>query len=543
MSAVKVKVSEFSDVLKQEDQIREKKGSSLGDLVVFLSFDICDSTILKTKTDNKNWLEIIKLLFKTEFTQTMGMWKFNGDEIIYKIKVDSLYHISEIIMKAHIHIIKLKQLFEEVDKELHDDIYVKATIWIANVSKETSEAHNVELNYNIFEQEDYVGRNIDEGFRLTGCAKHNTVTIDPKIVYALLLGSVILNNPKFDDTKYKIPKCFVKSIKEFVSIVENSKNNKDLPEIDKKIYKNTLDTFNKCVSEIAWAGYRRNKGIWNNRLYPIFWYYINDLDNSENTDDNMLCVAYDDIFDNEGINGEAEKINDGNIEKHIDNLNKIFNHIKIRKEPVYKEVFEILENLHFDAVKKELYKPVVRRANLYYMVACINPLTKKVLIAKRSDSRKYLKNVWDFGNVMHKSVSDIKSTIEDEYNKTSGISIKVITDEDMGGNIKPIGFCAVHRGNLVHNGLLCCAEITSPENATDEQILGIIRSNLSKENDYTDVRFIDIDDIDNYEELLPESPQIITSPKSPQKNAGDDDRDVAIAYFRSFVKQVIAVSR
>jgi len=95
--------------------------------------------------------------------------------------------------------------------------------------------------------------------------------------------------------------------------------------------------------------------------------------------------------------------------------------------------------------------------------------------------------------------------IQDYYKESFGIDIELITDSDRGDNLLPIGCCAVYRNDMIHNGLLCCAAIRTPEgtDGSDESLMKIINSTLNK-NEYTEVRFItQIEAKKDYRELTP----------------------------------------
>jgi len=488
MNTAEKKASAFKYEFAEEIS-RIEKPATESKLVLFLSFDICNWTALKQATPH--WINIINKFVATKFPN-MTLWKFSGDEVIFKREVNSILFISDVIVRAHRQIISLNQEFKKLAPE-GVDIYVMATVWLAEIADENSSAQNFEL-FDLLEsgseQDDYVGINVDEGFRLTQCAEWNKVTIDPKIVYALLLSAEIC----FDDDealeKVRQYKRFPYNIpSEFIDSIEQCRLNP----LERK-------RFHKCISKISWMGYVRCKGVWDNRLYPVFWYYTDDYsDYSEYHEDSqkVRCFFYDDMFQGEllcKVTRDKSKITDR--KETLELLQDIFEQVK-----KYDEVLGVFNLLHFD----RYHIPTIsnKRAKLYYTVVCVSPNREKVLIAKRKST-----DVWDFGNVRHQNTG-MATQIETECKDEFGIDIKVITDPDRGNSIVPLGFGTVHRGTSAQSELLCCAQISSE--GSDDDLLGIIRSKLPH-TDYSDIAFVTLSEAKAYEDTLKETGTAATIP-------------------------------
>lgn len=442
------------NVTLKEEKISEKAGYSLqGDKgnemdskeknVLFASFDICSSSELKIRFKN-NWVDMIEILLSNKMTN-MSFWKFNGDEVLYCREVHSLPLVIELIHKISK---QVEVLQTEMKDRFKETIFIKATVWIARVSfgKENDFRNGFQkiCNYEFFKDElcDYVGINMDEGFRLCRHASPRKVVLDPKLVFILLKSYL---NDFYNDVK-KI-----------------STYKKDVLEIIDNIY------FYKFVN---------CKGVWKERNYPTYWYIEDNLED---------VVHYDEVEDIDEFRSiselDIEKDKENNIKKAYRFLERIFKNVE-----AYNEIKILVES--FRKYKAEdTQKRTETVANLYYMVTCINPLTGNVLLAKRSASRMHLKGVWDFGNVKFQKV-DIPSYIADEYKKTFGIDISLDVDKTRGGNIVPYGCCKVYRNCNPHNGILCHAIIDSPS-GTDEELTDIINSFIQDNNQYSEVVFID----------------------------------------------------
>ncbi|MCL2375508.1 MAG: hypothetical protein FWC82_03180 [Firmicutes bacterium] len=461
-------------------------------LVLFVSLDICNSTELKY--EKPEWYQIVQILYDTRLAGE-NAWKFNGDEVLFKFNVKSLLYIADLIKEVHKQTLRLGKDFTNI---LKTEIQLKATVWIADVKsgdKHTAGADGVTFRNPFHDQEDHVGKAVDEGFRLTKNTAWSKVAVDPKIVYALLIsknlyGKNAAKKRKYA-TSYKIPDVFINAI------------NESSPSQEK------IATFNEFVDDIIFSGYQTLKGVWKNLPYPVFWYYSTE----DSASKKIKCFEY------ELPNGKRSF-----DEVEIGSLHSIFETAKIDES-----VVKILERLTFD------FSPTtnapVYRAHLYYMVACVSPFSDKVLIVKRSEAKRHLNHVWDFGNVKHKNTKRMIEAIQEAYKKT-GLDIKVVTDPNRGDNVKPIGFCAVYRNEMIHNGLMCCARIIPPAGVTtDEGLLEIVKNYPGAEKEYSDARFIDANEADSYISLP------FDTLECPAEPAG---QDFAIAWFKNSIQRASA---
>lgn len=447
---------ERKEILKNNDYINKVSDGEVKNekrLMLFLSYDITDSTRLKVIYHEK-WPQIIDVLVRTKF-QYMNYWKFNGDEILYKRSIRSLDFMCRIIEEAYSHMRKINTKLTKII----NNINVKATIWLA--LSESDSLHYINNFSFAFEDEvDFVGKNIDEGFRLTKCSSMNKIAIDPKIVYILLDTYDFFRHPNHRNTSVRFYK---------------SKNDCDFEAIER--------TLNDVIFKLHLVGYSKCKGVWDDNPYPVYWYY----DNTQNAE-----IRYDEFLNEQhlwqknilAINKESSALSEYN------NLDKIFEQMNVKKE--IDEIYNLL------TATGDVTVSATGKANLYYMVVCINPKTNKVMIAKRSCKRKHLKNVWDFGNVKYQNVN-MKDTIEKEYQNTFGIDIELVLDENRGNNLKPFGYCTIYRNCKPHNSILCHAKISNPSNLDDEELIEYIMHN--KNDNYNEIRFVDTNDISNFKSL------------------------------------------
>lgn len=266
-----------TEVLKEAGKKDEKR------VFLFISFDMVNSTALKTKKQ-KEWPSIVTYFYETiakeikDIIIDSEIWKYLGDEIIfyYIIKnVDRLYDIPEYVYKIQEKVVlKIAEIFG-----VGKIVDIKCTMWLAGVrylnpgsisdiEKMLEGCNDIYRNINVSINsgektiEDFLGPDIDIGFRIAKYATKSKVTLSAEYAYLLY--------------------CLGK------------------PDGSKKI-----DNRLKIVS------FQELKGVWDGRAYPIIWYHP-DWDNG------------DDVFDyDEHINNEIIKEIDK--KKDIEFLEKVFN--------------------------------------------------------------------------------------------------------------------------------------------------------------------------------------------------------------------------
>lgn len=247
------------------------------DICVFFSFDMVGSTKLKTKRED--WPFEISLFYYTvykelhrQIPQIKG-WKYLGDEILLYVSIRdlgldlnsrslSLIKIPQMVYNIQLKVVKKIQkdpLPPELNVSSLSELNVKSTVWIAGIQtielrqKNWLEDCKLDKNYkNIIatidmeakggrenkrenktgngtkDRYDFLGPDMDIGFRVAKFAFHHKVVLSADFAYLL----------------YEIP--------------TKIKNGKIGYKIDDKL---------RIVS------YKTLKGVWDEQDYPIIWYY------------------------------------------------------------------------------------------------------------------------------------------------------------------------------------------------------------------------------------------------------------------------------
>ncbi|WP_061232468.1 hypothetical protein [Leptospira noguchii] len=217
------------------------------DHILFFSLDLVNSTEYKT-LNPKEWPTVFQKFYEIadnklrEKFSRIKVWKYIGDEVLYYLRINSLKDIFDAPVCFY-------EVLQESIASLHKHkpeskriLSIKATLWMAKVGKIPSlnqeEAENIFKHGNFqniiissensfkTDIEDFLGPDIDTGFRISKYSFKGKLVISANIAYILY---------KFREEVYS--------------------NYKYAPEDRLRI-----------------LYLKKLKGIWNGRAYPIIWY-------------------------------------------------------------------------------------------------------------------------------------------------------------------------------------------------------------------------------------------------------------------------------
>ena len=328
--------------------------SSEDDIYAFVSLDLTNSTKFKNEQPNL-WKKVIAAFYDMVFEFyginqyqpslkdlpdeiNVEFWKFVGDEVLLYINVydcKELYDIvratDEAIQRAMSQIsTKIALSYDckkncsessnscgcpfrqknisycNVETILENSLGVKATIWLAICGREDTNRNIIHSTSSatddLFQNEtfDFLGPEIDEGFRIAKYAVKNRIIVSPFLANALYFSS----------------------------------NDKDFPII--------AETNFKIVS------YQSLKGIWHDRLFPIVMYFPSLKNIHEYLEyDEIELPTYSEIRIS-GFEGERCKIT---------YLKKIFKDVNLEKEA--DEIICRLKNENYKRIDKKLTTPLI----------------------------------------------------------------------------------------------------------------------------------------------------------------------------------------
>lgn len=167
-------------------------------VTLFVSFDIVNSTLYKSlhkkgwSTSISNILRHIISLFSNNPTGGYDFWKTLGDEIIYTRKIGTVQDLLDSLDEIYRSLIFLNQKIaqgELCDSESAKILSIKGTAWLADLSSSYEKTDNILTYYQINDkrrQADYIGPDIDTGFRTAQFSKSNRMIISFDIACILL---------------------------------------------------------------------------------------------------------------------------------------------------------------------------------------------------------------------------------------------------------------------------------------------------------------------------------------------------------------------
>jgi hypothetical protein len=212
------------------------------EVLLFISFDLSGCTKFKNVTDE--WLQKLTPYFqnlKQRFTipstgkrkwdnLEIKPWKFAGDELLFIVSVKNLEVVKNVVDFTFM---TLQNEVVEV-RSISTELSMKAAIWIAlidgehnGVYKDDDEEYAGAYQDSSKEQREFIGINIDEGFRV---AKH-------------------FAKPKRLALSFDVAQILTKQL-------AKQKKKKNFPIV--------------CV------GYEKLKGVWRDQAYPALWYSNDD---------------------------------------------------------------------------------------------------------------------------------------------------------------------------------------------------------------------------------------------------------------------------
>ncbi len=395
------------DINKEKEQNSEKAPRK--DVVLFFSFDVVNSTLYKT-INYYGWAQVLNLLFKKlrkevcDEIKGSEMWRVLGDEAIFVLKIrdeesllKSVNKIFEIMVNM-IFKIKKGEFFDSFNNnfnlmKLQNILSLKTTAWIASVSDigDISDSDILEQDLdNIFEHYktndgceifEFLGNDIDTGFRIAKYTEDGRFVISYELAYLI--------SQKTDNLSY-------------LNIIT----------------------------------YKKLKGVWKDKLYPIIWYH----------DPKAYVEAYKKEIDLEGSFTFDACDESDLIKEYYDNRDDKKERV-IRDNKMYKDAYFALNKILIDrglSEKVEGLRKLIKDASfdqtryidmellqLHCVAVCFkrNGDQIKILVAKRLETREKCRGLWEFGCAKAVLDKSIAQRIKDEYKQDFNIDIEPVLDE------------------------------------------------------------------------------------------------------------------
>ena len=255
--------------------IEKKSGGETASVFLFFSVDLVNSTQFKTVYQS-TWVSVFKDFYDMVGAQVKKafinaeVWKYVGDEVLFYIEARSLEDILKAPSMLYNAMVMAQNAFFREHGYTSCSLYMKSALWMAAVSDgKVSNPANYSQNIytNLSTGLDFVGIDIDEGFRMSKNVSQGKLVLDPKIVYLL----------------------------------------------NKHIEKWRELEGQGIEDRVRYVGFEFLKGVWQGRAYPVIWY----CDKWDGPD----LFLYDEHYTNPLA---KEYLSNRENEKDISYINKIF---------------------------------------------------------------------------------------------------------------------------------------------------------------------------------------------------------------------------
>ena len=302
---------------------------------LFFSVDLINSTLFKT-VNPYTWVSVFKDFYDIIGAQVKEayinaeIWKYVGDEVLFYIEAKNIEQVLAAPSLLYSAMARAQDIFHREHSHAECVLYMKSALWLAAVSDSKNlDYMNTAPNIctNLSAGLDFIGVDIDEGFRMSANAARGKLVLDPKILY-------ILN-------KY-------------------TEEGRDLSEYN-------------IAGNIRNVGFAFLKGVWEGRAYPVIWY-------CDRWDDVNLFL-YDEHYTNPFVKEYLSRTD------HIKDLSYIK---KIVKDLGFIEskIGQIETLLEDDRIAVAEPAGTEGAAGLHYETVCFDPVHNKLLIVKKSAGEK-----------------------------------------------------------------------------------------------------------------------------------------------------------
>lgn len=339
-----------------------------GEVYLLYSFDLVNST--KYKAMSNRWPSVFQSFYRlTAFSMEKKIkniceWKYIGDEILFAKKIISEDDILEALSSVN----EIKNyVLDEIEKKFSDVkgiLNIKSVVWLTRAI-EIPDDENIQLKEKsvILKKEssiDFLGKDIDCGFRLGKYVEHGKIVLGVKYCYCLM--------------------HYFKQRKT-ASITEEKSN-----AIKEIIEKN-----------ISLISYKNLKGIWNDNPYPIIWYHPNWEEPKEvfNYFDHLNSPLVQEFIKN---HSNHELVKDFYKIDYIKDLIK-YHQLEDETRKIIKIIGEQIEEHEKETQNsKGKYRDQNKSKAEVHCSVLIVTEDNKILIFKRPNSKKVESGKWDFGS-------------------------------------------------------------------------------------------------------------------------------------------------
>lgn len=404
-------------------------------VVLFFSYDIVNSTEFKATINQ--WPTILSHIFQKvkhyveEAIPSAEVWRILGDEIIFVtyvlriedlfVYVDNIFRVLQSICKE----IRSETLFERYSDiapyahYLRSILGLKAACWIARIIEQTEGndtgcEDNIVTKYQLSNNRcitEFLGNDIDEGFRLSKMVAQRRMVVSFALAYLLS-----------ERTEY--------------------------------------------LDRLRIISYECLKGIWQNRPYPIIWYHDPKCCENIKFDDSFYYdEAQDEKLSRKYFLNRTQPSQDPfpvpSIKMYTDIRNAL---LKICQDQILGKKISGIKELLKSSDQSDKYMCLADTFDLDCVAVCFTK-DSKVLVARHADGKHNHSGKWYFGG--HKILKDdkISEQLPQYYKREFGVEIALILDAT-GSVPRPLRIYESNYGEQYHKGIIMVAEIRDSSKLT-----------------------------------------------------------------------------
>lgn len=437
-------ISEARERIAQANQKTQKPRVEM-----FFSFDIVNSSDYKERNRYdwpiifRNVLKQIRDSVNREFGEEDAvLWRVIGDELIFVAKVSDLNLLHENVKSVFkivyslSHDLKTGDFFKKMNTKSKAKRYVasntlslKAAVWIALVTEqdELGEYENLATWYDRPENQgnlqEFLGPDIDAGFRVKNHTKAGRLAVSFELACLL------------------------------------SERTESL----------------QCLHIMS---YEMLKGVWHGDYYPIIWYHMeseagkfqDSFQYDERIKDPMVCRYFErEQLKPKDVDSES-KIPISMYQDVAAALHKISQDQAL--ESKIGKIRQVIEAARAEdwVQSKDPFFNDDSRIQMHFAAVCFDPAENKILVAKRSLTKKVLPGKWEFGCAKATAKRELVEQIQQEYRKDFQIDISVMLDSTRGDQQPvPLALYKIDQkrrsgeGGIKHEvGIIVLAKINRP---------------------------------------------------------------------------------
>lgn len=465
---------------EHSENAEEKEQMHYPKVHLFFSFDIVNSTMYKALT--ANWPLVIRSLLEDIRTRVHRidtliasyLWRVIGDEMIFVLPIqsetvleDAVDAIFEVTQRISISL-RSGRFFDLLEGQSiqaseisllksQNTLSIKAAAWIAVINdKNESPFDNIAFDYSASSQNrsirEFLGKDIDAGFRLKEYTQDRRLCISVELAYLL-------------------------------------------PQ-------------KKQIKNLEIMDYVRLKGVWNDNLYPIIWYYNSEVvhtcmrEMTGQTDEISFAKSfrYDETDKNPMIRkyfSRSNKEKQNNVES---NEYKLARSMYTAQKALPKIVLDRNLQPKIDYFKQHLTdelfviqsEPYAHPLELHCAVVCCDVYNRKVLITHRGSEHTTNPGKWEFGCAKVGSKDVLVESVVAHYKRAFGLNIELVMDQSRKDQQPiPIAIYELKKNaNNVVKGVILVAKVHHP----------ISPDEFRPEGEHDKIRWIGKDELDHYSE-------------------------------------------